>query len=173
MTDSENPYQAPSKSSRPAPIKRLSILRGLAYSILFAPIGFLVPPAYFLLASLIQWLLNGESTESPMLMFSDDLGGMLSPSIGVSVVFAISAFRNFAPAQHIGMIRSLIYVGGILILGGIVASFVTLVFGLENNSYDPDPWFWLKLLIALAFPVCYAFRVIRKEIQLATKTKAA
>ena len=174
MTDGDNPYQSPkalSESSQPIVNKRLSVLRGLAYAILFAPIGFLVPPVCFLFAAFAQWLLSGQSTESPVIMFSGDLGGMLSPSIGVSIVFAVSAFRNFSPAQQIGMIRSLIYVGGSLILGALAAALVTLVFGLENNSYDPDPWLWLKTMIALAFPVCYACNVVRKQTKVGEQRK--
>ena len=175
MTDSVNPYQSPSglsELSKPSPSRGLSIVRGLAYSALFAPIGFIVPLGFFVIISTVSWLFSASTVESPFEMFFDDWRGMLSPCIGISIVFAMSAFRNFTPALQFGYVRSLMYVGGCLIAGAFAAAFVTFTFGLENNSYNSDPWIWLKLLVALLVPVGYIFNVILNAAKIDAKQAA-
>ena len=176
MTDGLNPYRSPNvvpELSPPGVVKRFSLVRGFAYSGVFAVIGFLVPIAYFFVASTASWFLNGMPSDFAATMFFDDLDGMVLPSIGISVVFAIAAFRNFTPARQIGMVRSLKHVGVRLILSVFVVAFATIVFRLENNSYGPDPWAWLKVMIALALPLYYVGKSIWNERRLEVRSDAA
>jgi len=176
MADGENPYQSPNaeaSSPRLRVDKHFSIVRGIGYSVIFSPIGFLVPLLFFMLISVTTWLLTDWNTDSPKSLIFDDWDSLISPCVGISVLFAVSAFRNYAPAQQVGFVRSLMHIGGCLIAGVIVESFVTFAFGLENNSYNSDPWLLLKLIVVLAVPFCYVANVMFHESRLTTTDESA
>ena len=164
MTEHANPYESPTtelRAEREKSDRRASVVRGIAYSIPHGLLGAVIPSLYFLTLLALRWL---SGAQSEFLISDFDWDGVLPPSIGCGIVFALSAIRNHAPAIQIGIIRSLMWVGGSFVLGGFLARIAAISFGLEPVSYDSDPWAWLRLTIALAVPAAYAFCVIRKEV---------
>ena len=168
MTGNTNPYESPSEplgKSRPTACKGPSVRRGFLCSLPWAFVGVSIPGVIFFATLVIQWLWSGRQGESPASLLLRDAPDLLAPSIGVGVLFALAAFRNHAPRVQIGMTGSLMVVGGILISGILFLGLLTLIFGLENNSYAPDPWEPLKILLVLLFPCSYIYFAIRTDFQ--------
>ena len=165
MTEHSNPYESPKAVpgvKHDEAVRSASLVRGVAYSVPYGLLGLLVPFLYFLMLSVFRSVFM---TESELFVSDYDWNGLLAPSVGCCVVFALASMRNYSPAHQIGMLRSLMWVGGSFIVGGFVSGIFTIVFGLEAVSYASDPYVWLRMVIALAVPTLYGCWVVSAELK--------
>ena len=123
----QNPYASPSPEVAEltlVPQRRASLARGLAASLLFAPIGIAIPYALLVGIFLLRLTIGYHPAD-----YVADLNRIgsdgVSAACGVGLLFAMAAFVNYTPARPIGLVHALILVGG----GMIGAAFVTAIAG--------------------------------------------
>ncbi|PHS19039.1 MAG: hypothetical protein COA78_01360 [Blastopirellula sp.] len=133
-----------------------SIVRGFLYAIPIAGVGFVIPFALFITIEKIRHYMAYSRLELDLGIDSRYLDWkFLWPGIGCSFVFGLAAFLNYAPANCIGLIRAIIFVGAAILLGAATSGLVELVFDLSPNVYRPEPWQISHLIIAFCVPLIY------------------
>lgn len=161
MENNLNPYKSPSlRAPNNGPSK---VKRAVVKSIAFALAGFAIPSVYILAIAGISALIS-DAREPFLEILLDDLSSVLLPCIGVSALFFVSAIRNYVVSEPIGIVRSLMFVGGFAISGVLIAFTFDIVLQLNDQTYFSDPKAWLTFAAAITPVLAYLVVVGRKEL---------
>jgi hypothetical protein len=122
-----NPYESPKTMEPITPIPRTNIFRGLAYAVPLGILGFCIP------ALAIGFLKIIDLADSEW----RDLPREITPaSIACFLVFFCSALANYTPPKGFGLVRSLMFVGGMAVIDVFIVAIILPV----TNYIDPYKW---------------------------------
>jgi len=124
-SEKQNPYSPPDTYSDVANVKQGSLVRGVAYAVPLACIGFVVLQVIAFLANeagLLQMPYRVRVRSYSGFFFHLDVFSV--PSLFLGSILGIAGFLNYIPAARLGLVRSVMYVG---FVAGIAEIAVVLI----------------------------------------------
>jgi hypothetical protein len=125
---SESPTSSPTLSVG----RRTSLVRGLAWAIVFGVFGFCIPFAVLSIAPLLEIAFTRmeaiDRAEAFEQVFEQLFGNAIGCAIVCSVLFAASALASFTPRRGIGFAQSFFVMTGFMFGEGLVMSYAGAVF---------------------------------------------
>ena len=129
--------------------------RGIRKSLQYAAIGFVIPATVTGLIWLYRFAfldIHPRDRELDLALLPDVVFG---PSIGIALLFGLSAFASFAPNGGMAFTRSLIVVAG----ATLIAVFATQP-RVRRKTTHPDPNAWLEVAIPIAVAVVATLAIL-------------
>ncbi len=175
MTAEPNPYEpprtAPERVASAAPFiePQPSWTRGIYCGMLAAVIAFSLPWIFGLSWLFVLWQfleptpveLGDWVAQTPAMCFVAGLG--------IAFLFGLAGVLNYAPANRIGIVRALMYVGIVTLAAAFGALFL-----LPYQHRSNNPWLSVYTPVAMIVPVLFTFclthRMMRKTSRNARET---
>lgn len=162
-----NPYQSSSTSQLLTASQRqrgyagsvvaIIALTLLGYTIPFLIIGSIHVARGFPLAEYVDdvWTFHSH--------FDRDGLAMLDPNFGCALLFGLSAIASYGPENGDRFIRSLMKVGGTILIGVLLMVFATVTFNLGQQTYTSDPYAGFRRTIVATPPVMMTLLILYRR----------
>lgn len=138
-------------------IETMDLERGIQKSLKYAAVGFAIPVVVLGTFSIYHFTFHDIHPMDRANDLARLLAMMIIPSLGLAILFGLSAFGSFAPNKGMSFMRSLIVVAG----ATLIAVFVTQP-RIRRKTVDPDAWPETAIPIAVACIATIAVLLYKK-----------
>jgi putative flippase GtrA len=151
-----------SNSSPRGNARKVSLVRGALCALPASIVGFVIPYLVFGTIPVVRSVCFGYSTFDTDADLRELPAKALEPAVGVSFVFVLAAFVNFAPSRRIGFVRALLLAGSSALLGLATMGVATWMFDLGRRSYTFDPYVAVRCAIAIIVAIVTSFIMLQR-----------
>ena len=143
---SESPTSIPTVSAG----RQMSVVRGVAYGVLFGVFGFCIPFAVHGIVLLLRLAFTHMDAIDRADALAELVMNAAHSGSAISMLFAMSAVANFTPRRGIGFLRSFLVtigftIGICFVMGLVYAVFEPFLFIPKGGS--PPPFFYVFIAI--------------------------